>query len=636
MMLLALLAQVAVVVENPTPHARTSWVVFTVPEARIPAGNLSLGPYQAFRGRLVGAGVRAIHARPSMGAFERVTWTLAATDTTAAMATDAGPTDNAPAVRVSVNGAVWSPSVAVEQDGPATVLHLRGRIPGCQIVAELWATVYPGAPVVPWELLVVASDPRTTEVYQWVESLTFEVDGQVVVSPWWPRWKGAVHETANRVRLLTQTTIADSQGVAWAGVVALNPSAEGAAAIYGPLTAVASAAAWAGSWGPFGAVPTFPPDMGAYLGRMSGFLSSAESAGWAFRGPRIGLAANSGQTGAQDDFGASKLGWAWAGGPTAALEGLHSALHEASRPGLWYEADAALVEPWAHPNHVTWSGYTHWHSSYSGDRLGKGSTPAPRWSGNYIGPDREHWSNNVLCGTYLLTGSRVLQRVIEKQARQILSGETLDPRLPGTSGIGPPRGIGRTLLSASWIDCCLDPLSELRARVQERILARCEQKIEPWTRPPAGAVVAPLGTTTDPRRMNGVRCWGWEEPLGLMGLRAAELRFGSAPAGIALRRAAESWIRYGWWHDERQWRMADNVAYLDGQAPPASSYPTVTNPVPVEPPVVERTEGFEEWAGGALAISAQVLTGDAKARAETILAAFPVTKMAEAEWRAVR
>ena len=40
-----------------------------------------------------------------------------------------------------------------------------------------------------------------------------------------------------------------------------------------------------------------------------------------------------------------------------------------------------------------------------GDRMGKGSAATPRFSGGYIGPDREHWSNNLLCGTYLLTGS---------------------------------------------------------------------------------------------------------------------------------------------------------------------------------------------------------------------------------------
>lgn len=630
---------IPVTVENPTQYARTDWVRFTVPDSKLPAGPLQLGPFIAYRGREVGEGIRTIHARVALGALERITWDLVGVEATpgaVAPAALAKPTTAPPPIRVMANGGTWNPSITIGADGPAAEVHFTGRVPGTQLVAELWMLVYPDAEAVPFELLTVASDPRTTDLYAGVQDLRLEIDGVAGVYTWWPRWNSATKLETGSVRLVESTTFGDSQGLAWVGSVALVPTINAGASCQLPMAAVASREAWAGYWGPFGVVPDAVEDPVAYRDRLLRWIGRSESVGDPWRTPLLGLLPNSGATGGQDDFGSSKLGWAWAGGPTHALETLHSVLHEASRPGLWYEADGTLVQPWLHPDHVTWSGYTHWHRSYSGDRLGKGDQATPRFSGGYLGPDREHWSNNTLCGTYLLTGSRLLQRVIEKQARQILSGETLDPRLPGTSGVGAPRGIGRTLLSASWIDCCLEPGGELRAKVRERILARLEQKVEPFTRPPAGAVVSPLGTSTDARRMNGVECWSWEEPLGLVGLRAAELRFGSTHARTVLNRAMESWVRYGIWNDGATWRMADLVAYLGGQAVPPENYPTVTNPRPVDPPQIVRTEGFEEWSTGAITIAANILEGELQTKARAALAAWRENTVRDAEWRAVR
>lgn len=622
--------------ENPAPATRRQWVQVSVPDALLAETAYRVGPFAATKGRRLGAGFSALHVLTTLDAFERVSYPLiAAAQANGGATVDTASAGTVPGVRVVANGQAWTPTINVTVDGPATLIHLAGRVPGTMLMTELWATVYSGESVARWELLGVNSDPRSTELYQWIDDLRLEVDGQVYVAPFWHRWRGATWNAANSVTLLRETTMVDSQGIAFAGVVALTADPDAGAWLSGPICGVLDVASWQGYWGPFGVAPVFPRDDQAHIQRVIGWFNRIQSVGDPWRPPLLGLAPNSGQTGAQDDFGASKLGWAWAGGALHTLEAYHSALHEACRPGQWYEADGSAVEPWRHTNFVTWSGYIHWHNSYASDRLGKGLQPTPRFSGGYTGPDREHWSNNTLCGTYVLTGSPLLRRVIEKQARQFLSGETLDPRLPSTSGVGASRGIGRTLLAAGWIDQCLD-VGELRDRFRQRVRDRCEQKVEPFTRPQAGAVVAPLATTIDPRRLGGVECWGWEEPLGLMGLRAAELWFGSVPAGVTLRRACASWIQYGWWHDGAGWRMADNVAFLGGQAPPAGAYPTVTNPAPVFPPLVERIAGFEEWSHGALTIAVAVLEGEVQDTARQILAAFPLTKVAEAEWRAVR
>lgn len=620
--------------ENPAPSARRQWVQVSVPDALLTEPSYTVGPFAAVKGRQLGAGFSALYVNTSLEAFERVSYPLVAGAAAATVGT-VGPTAASVGVRVVANGQAWTPTVEIISDGPVALISLWGRIPGTMLMAEMWVSYFGGEPVARWELLVVNSDPRSTELYQWVTDLRLEVDGEVYVAPFWSRWRNASWSAPNSVTLLRDTTVVDSQGIAFAGVVALSADPSAGSWLHGPVCGVLDAASWEGHWGPFGVVPVFPRNEQAHVQRMISWAGRTQSVGDPWRAPLLGLAPNSGQTGGQDDFGSSKLGWAWAGGALHVLEAYHSALHEACRPGQWYEADGSPVNPLAHPNFVTWSGYIHWHNSYASDRLGKGLQPTPRFSGGYTGPDREHWSNNTLCGTYVLTGSPLLRRVIEKQARQVLSGETLDPRLPSTSGVGAARGIGRTLIAAGWIDQCLAD-DQLRADFRQRILDRCRLRVEPSTRPPAGATVSPLAVTEDPRRLGGIPCWGWEEPLGLVGLRAAELWFGSAPAGVTLRRACASWIRSGWWHNGQQWLMADNVAYLDGQAPPASAYPTVVNPVPVLPPLIERNAGFEEWAGGALLIATQVLEGELQDKARQILAHFPVAKVADAEWRAVR
>lgn len=623
--------------ENPSSLARRQWVQVPVPELLIPEPIYRVGPFRAIKGRVLAEGVRALHVDVWMDAFERTTYPITVVEMDDPMSGSVEPLSPSPtAISFEADGSPWVANTTVVQDGPCSLIHMAGRIPGPPgtLMAELWIQHYLGEGVARWELLVTNSDPRHPDRAHWIEELSFSVAGGVFLIPYWPRWRDTRWTAPNRVSLARQTWIGDSQAMAWSGVVALSGDPSLTAWQHGPICGVLEAAGWQGPWGPFGEVPLTIPDEQAHVTRMRAWFDRIQQPGSLWRPPLLGLAPNSGQSGSQDDFGASKLGWAWAGGPLHILEAYHSALHEASRPGIWYEADGTRVLPWRHPDHVTWSGYTHWHTSYSGDQLGKVGGTWPSWNG-YLGPDREHWSNNLLCGTYLLTGSPLLRAVIEKHAYQFLSGDTLDPRLPGTSSPGPARAIGRGLLAVAWAHRCLEPGSELERRVRERVHDRLVM-IEAVTRPPAGAVVAPLSTSTDPRRLGGAECWSWEEPLGLIGLRAAEVYFGQPIARVILQRACASWIAYGWWHDGAAWRMADVVAYLGGQAPPISAYPTATNPRPVEPPLVDRTEGFEEWSIGAVLIATRVLDGELRDKANQILEAFPVASVRDAEWRSVR
>jgi hypothetical protein len=514
--------------------------------------------------------------------------------------------------------------VSATPEPPCTTLHLRGRAAGSNFVADLWGTVCPGTSVVPFELLLVNSSPTNDAIY---ETATVTLAGLPPVATflWWPQWRGVVGDV-----LLDHVTTADTQGHAWAGYLALEGDTQGAAWQYGPTMAFSPPVEWRGKWGPFGVIPEFGFTEAAYRAEMDRWRGTMATPRGPWAAPDLGLAPTAGQTGGQQDFGATKLGPALTlpgGAPLHAFHALQAAYAEAHRPGGFREADGTAVWPAFHPNWVTWAAYTHFHPSVSSDRLGKGTQPTPSWGGGWTGKDRQHWSSNNLCGAYSLTGSPLLLALIEREARQILSGETLDPRL-STSGIGAPRGIGRTLLTAAWIDCCL-PDGELRLAMRERVRARCEL-IEAATRPAPGVSLAPLGLQIDPRVLGGITAvQPWQEALGIIGLRAAELRFGGATAvacKATLARVCPTFIDHGWWQSGVTWLMADAFAWNNGQPLPASAYPG---------PLVERNEGFEEWSWGAVMISVRFMP-DSDRAARILVAMPPAESVADAEWRAVR
>lgn len=509
---------------------------------------------------------------------------------------------------------------------PCTTLHFRGRIPNTMLVADLWATSSPGSGVVPFELLIVNSDPSTTEMYTTVNVTLTGLNGVKVVV-WWGPWRG-VAVVNDSVELLRGQTLADTQGQAWMGFLALHGSEEGAAWQYGPVMAMSPADEWVDRWGPFGKVPSFAGysenDYVQEIHRW--FLKMVTTAGQPWLAPDLGLLPGAGSTGSQQDFGTSKLGPAFmraGAGPLHALHALQASLMDSCRPGDFREVSGAPTKPWEHPNHVTWSGYTHYHSGVSTDRLGKAAEPTPRWTGGWGGKDREHWSSLNLCGAYLLTGSNILLHRIECEARLFLSGETIHPGL-STSGVGAPRGVGRTFLTASWIDCCL-PDGELRTHFRQRVLDRLV-RIEELTR--HGTPVDPLGTIEDPRTIPDVEVVApWQEAQGIIGLRAAQLRFPAAAetCRVILERVCRTFAEYGWWRDANGWHLADYHAFNEGQPLPPEAYPG---------PLVVRREGFEEWSWGAVIIS-HVLAPSART-AELVAAVPSPTKVADAEWLAVR
>lgn len=615
---------------NPAPVPQAGWMTFTLPIESAPDFG-TLGGQPCYGGRTVGA-ARVMHALVRMDGFEHRTEEFRA----AAAQPEAGrlTTPQVTPQIGNVSAEAGDNRNQAEVAGAGHVVTTHSVVRQGSFVFELWVDWFPGDSPAQWELLVSFSDPTTSAIEATLPKIELRLPAPWAAMPLWAPWRATRVEAGSTV-LADGGPIRDSQGLAWRGVLVRTDTPAHGGALWGLPMGVADAATWEGHWGPFGVVPTGSPDEARYRRETTAWMQRAGSPGNLWAVPRLGMAANPAQTGGQQDFGVSKLRWAWDGGPLHLDEAMAASFQEACRPGLWYEADGSIVDPANHPNWVVWSGFTHWHPSVSSDRLGKPTT-ASSWIGGWRPKDREHWSTNTLAGTALLTGSHLLQRLLVREAVWVLAGETLDPRL-STSHSGAARGVGRTLLAAAWLHCALEDRT-WADRVQERILARLERVIEPETRCVTGWALCPLAVVTDPRRLGGQPCQSWEEPLGLIGLRAAELRFGSQVARRVLERAGAPWISTWWQDPSKGWVMADVVAVRDGRLPGGNEFPTWAGgawTVPVEPPVVERSAsfGFEGWSPAALrAVAATAPEGQARARALVLLG----SQAWDPEWAASR
>jgi hypothetical protein len=165
-----------------------------------------------------------------------------------------------------------------------------------------------------------------------------------------------------------------------------------------------------------------------------------------------------GTAGDQADFGVSQLCEVALipEAPERLYASRFSALAEGCRPGHYRELD---VSPVTHANHPQWFCYlhvTHYHPSYSWDRLGKNagtyrfrnSNRGVQWK-SY---DPQHESINFLCAQQLLRPSLILQELVDDWIETALAQYPVDS---GTylDGLGGTRAIGRMTLAMLWAHC---------------------------------------------------------------------------------------------------------------------------------------------------------------------------------------
>lgn len=446
------------------------------------------------------------------------------------------------------------------QDGPAWWIHYRGVLSPFA-TADLWITWYPAQPWADIEVLLTGGRIGLDQLQGSLPDPQPEArDGACML-------RGA-HGSL---------PCTNGQGQAWAGIV-VWPSrlaGDGASAI----------SAWQA-----------PPELVIDTGVQFGPLGRADMTGQSVRawGARhlpselaqigtwqdneLGINAGSGTTGAFEDEGFCCAVQPFAqDGLGAVYLRLLDAYQEARRPNGYREQDGSPINLGLHSGLVMYNGRPD--PRFSGDLLGlsvqptAGFGPPTDTHGGYFGPDRQHWLCNALCEVEMLTGSGVLQHLIQDQMRIYLCSDTVEPWLL-TSHSDAPRAVGWTMLAMAKCHWACDATA-LADRVKNRALARL------------GSVYLPelmvrqddqFEVVEDPRILTQFAeprpqwAWvPWQHSIAVIGLCAAYEEFGDSRWLLLAHQAAKAVTEKGWQGPDAQghYTPVEAVAYpYDGRTAP--------------------------------------------------------------------
>lgn len=288
----------------------------------------------------------------------------------------------------------------------------------------------------------------------------------------------------------------------------------------------------------------------------------------------LGVTANSGQTGAQEDqvfIGAE------------CMQGIQSlgaetvrylvALGQSRRPCHFLERDGLQIEPSQHPQCVFWSSRPHWHTGVSPDQLGKSRSLTALDDHGWYGPDREHWLLNTLMVGARLTGSSALQWQLSAQARNILLSETVDPRL-STSSPDAARSIGWMGIIVAHLDENLEDRA-LAARVVERWRERVTRVYIPQLGQRAGDIWDPRADARITQDIGAAWPQGWmpeQQAVGSYGLDLACSLVGPVEGRALALRGAQAVVNRAFTRDGSRWVEWERLGYLGADLLPATAY----------------------------------------------------------------
>jgi hypothetical protein len=236
----------------------------------------------------------------------------------------------------------------------------------------------------------------------------------------------------------------------------------------------------------------------------------------------------------------------------------------ASRPCHHLELNGHQVDASKHPQLVYWDGRVHWNDRVSPDRLGKsgGELVTDGW----LGPDVEHAFCHVTIAAGRLTGSPLVQHLMEAQARVFRLQWTTDPALIYQSVPFAARAVG-------WeADLALG----LWRNLEDRMLAEATKAH--WLDRATKVLVPQLGSLPgdlwdwrrDDRIGPGVRWMPWQQGVGAYFLVLA----GDVSAIARSRRWGARCSRgraRAYWLNGKEWTARDVVAQ-DGAAVPSGAY----------------------------------------------------------------
>jgi hypothetical protein len=164
---------------------------------------------------------------------------------------------------------------------------------------------------------------------------------------------------------------------------------------------------------------------------------------------QYGIGRNPGKTGDQEDFGAVKGTYVVTNHCLEMLDALKFVSeYELYRGINHYEQNGSILKASDHPQWITWSGGTHWHTGVSTDRLGKSGAQYP--GTGWLGYDDQHRSQNNLAAYVMLSDDPLIDNQLQHQ----METDKACYRLVYNS-LGAARAQGR--LIGAWANfACID------------------------------------------------------------------------------------------------------------------------------------------------------------------------------------
>lgn len=445
-------------------------------------------------------------------------------------------------LRVLGQDAQW---VSLEQVGAGFRAHL--RVISGLMQADVWLVYWPDQPWLEGELMVTFGDTLTTELQQTVDPVRLEFGNGVVLpvglQPGMP--------------LIPATTFGHGQArvvpftIMWPNRMLPHlPEQYGSAMAswYRAISAVACERSFAGG------NPTFPEGFSARMWAGQHWKRAVELL-HSWDAPVLGWAADSTQTGAQEDqcfVGTETL---LPDGAGAERVRYFTALKWAARPCHFYEPSGVPVDVQSRPDLRLFVSRPH----RSGrDMLGKVEDLRKEQASGWMGPDAQHWFFSTLAMAARCTGSAACQRLLEHQARNYIIQLTTGSG--ATSAIWSSRELGWEGIAVVhlWRELADRGLAD---RVREHWHRRCHWLASKL--PTAG----PWDVRADDTRLGTGSWWmPWQQAIGAYGLDLAARILGDDGAGIRLiaLRGAELVVAQAWEKAGTRWREFELVA-LDGR-----------------------------------------------------------------------
>lgn len=386
----------------------------------------------------------------------------------------------------------------------------------------------------------------------------------------------------------------------------------------GPTKAILSAADWEGKFLAFGTLPKQPLFVDQEE-RFRSFLARYNSFGSAQQPRPYAQPPISETTGQQADFGAVRGEHAVVmQAPWAIHDLLFSVEAWALRCYAHREANGSPMQHVMHPGLQTTSMRVD--SRFGSDMLGW-PAPVPYFQ-NWNTSDNEHRSDNLLWAMWMLTRDPSIKRTIE---------DMLELQAADLLHLGPPRAMGRVLLSLSHAHACG---FEAKASKQLRKAIEMAWQLADYRRQTPGQPVKAWSThewkygwlNSDGSPI--VSHLPWQESILAIGLAAAYRVTGDQRLLEMIKVICKTIADYGFFKENGAWHCCYAVRWSpDGQPMPVTSY---TTRLPNYDVFVY--DPMAQWTLPALQLLVQI---EPHARASEILAAYPINTWDDSCWRAV-